>query len=44
MPRRVFEDVVLQSPGHWSRGGMSFRAVSDLNNAELAEFERVLRQ
>jgi anti-sigma factor RsiW len=28
----------------WSRGGMSFWAVSDLNDAELAEFERVLRQ
>jgi anti-sigma factor RsiW len=29
---------------HWSRGGMSLWAVSDLNDAELAEFERVLRQ
>src|ERR1700674_2748358 len=24
---------------HWSRGGMSFWAVSDLNDAELAEFD-----
>ena len=29
---------------HWSRGGMSFWAVSDLNDAELAEFERALRR
>ncbi len=29
---------------HWSRGEMSFWAVSDLNDAELAEFERALRQ
>ena len=29
---------------HWSRGEMSFWAVSDLNDAELAEFERDLRQ
>jgi anti-sigma factor RsiW len=29
---------------HWSRGGMSFWAVSDLNDADLAEFERALRQ
>jgi hypothetical protein len=42
MPRRAFEDVVLQPPGHWSRGGMSFWAVSDLNDG--VEFERVLRQ
>jgi anti-sigma factor RsiW len=29
---------------HWSRGDMSFWAISDLNDAELAEFERALRQ
>ena len=29
---------------HWSRGGMSFWAVSDLNETELAEFEQALRQ
>jgi anti-sigma factor RsiW len=29
---------------HWSRGEMSFWAVSDLNDTELAEFERALRQ
>jgi anti-sigma factor RsiW len=29
---------------HWSRGEMSFWAVSDLNEAELAEFEQALRQ
>jgi len=28
---------------HWSRSGMSFWAVSDLNDAELADFERALR-
>jgi anti-sigma factor RsiW len=28
---------------HWDRGGMSFWAVSDLNDAELAQFERALR-
>jgi anti-sigma factor RsiW len=28
---------------HWSRGGMSFWAVSDLNDGELAEFERALQ-
>jgi len=28
---------------HWERGGMSFWAVSDLNDAELAQFERALR-
>ena len=28
---------------HWSRGGMSFWAVSDLNDVELAEFERALQ-
>jgi len=28
---------------HWSRGGLSFWAVSDLNDAELAEFERTLQ-
>jgi anti-sigma factor RsiW len=28
---------------HWDRGGMSLWAVSDLNDAELAEFERALR-
>jgi anti-sigma factor RsiW len=29
---------------HWSRGEMSFWAISDLNEAELAEFEQALRQ
>jgi anti-sigma factor RsiW len=29
---------------HWARGGMSFWAVSDLNDAELGEFERALQQ
>jgi anti-sigma factor RsiW len=29
---------------HWSRGGMSFWAVSDLNDAELARFEQALQQ
>jgi anti-sigma factor RsiW len=29
---------------HWSRRGMSFWAVSDLNDAELADFERALQQ
>jgi len=29
---------------HWSRAGMSFWAVSDLNGAELAEFERALQR
>ncbi len=28
---------------HWSRSGMSFWAVSDLNDGELAEFERALQ-
>lgn len=28
---------------HWSRDGMSFWAFSDLNDAELAEFERALQ-
>jgi anti-sigma factor RsiW len=28
---------------HWSRGGMSWWAVSDLNDAELADFERALQ-
>jgi anti-sigma factor RsiW len=28
---------------HWSRGGMSFWAVSDLNDAELAQFEQALQ-
>jgi len=28
---------------HWTRGGMSFWAVSDLNDAELTEFSRLLR-
>jgi anti-sigma factor RsiW len=29
---------------HWSRSGMSFWAVSDLNDGELADFERALRR
>jgi anti-sigma factor RsiW len=29
---------------HWNRGEMLFWAVSHLNDAELAEFERALRQ
>lgn len=29
---------------HWTRGGMSFRAVSDLNAAELAEFARAMQE
>jgi anti-sigma factor RsiW len=29
---------------HWTRAGMSFHAVSDLNGAELAEFARLLEQ
>ena len=29
---------------HWIRDGMSFWAVSDLNDAELAQFERALQQ
>jgi anti-sigma factor RsiW len=29
---------------HWTRGGMSFWAVSDLNDAELAEFVRALQK
>ena len=29
---------------HWTRGGMSFYAVSDLNAAELADFARALQQ
>ena len=28
---------------HWGRGGMSFWAVSDLNDTELAAFERALQ-
>ena len=28
---------------HWVRDGMSFWAVSDLNDAELTEFARALR-
>jgi anti-sigma factor RsiW len=28
---------------HWSRAGMAFWAVSDLNDGELAEFERALQ-
>jgi anti-sigma factor RsiW len=28
---------------HWNRGGMSFWAVSDLNDAELGQFERALQ-
>jgi anti-sigma factor RsiW len=28
---------------HWNRGGMSFWAVSDLNDGELADFERALQ-
>ena len=28
---------------HWSRGGMSFWAVSDLNETDLAVFERALQ-
>jgi anti-sigma factor RsiW len=28
---------------HWNRGGMAFWAVSDLNDAELADFERALQ-
>ena len=28
---------------HWTRNGMSFWAVSDVNDADLAEFERALR-
>jgi anti-sigma factor RsiW len=28
---------------HWIRNGMSFWAVSDLNDAELSEFVRALR-
>jgi anti-sigma factor RsiW len=27
---------------HWERDGMSFYAVSDLNDAELTEFARAL--
>jgi len=27
---------------HWINGGMSFWAVSDLNNGELSEFSRAL--
>jgi anti-sigma factor RsiW len=44
---RVAEDVRTTRGfqlRHWSRGGMSFWAVSDLNDAELAQFERALRQ
>jgi len=29
---------------HWNRGGMSFWAVSDLNDAELTEFARALQE
>ena len=29
---------------HWVRDGMSFWAVSDLNDAELTEFARTLRE
>jgi len=29
---------------HWTRNGMSFWAVSDVNDAELSEFVRALRQ
>ena len=29
---------------HWTRGGMTFWAVSDLNDAELAEFARALQR
>ena len=29
---------------HWTRDGMTFWAVSDLNDAELSEFEQALRQ
>jgi anti-sigma factor RsiW len=45
--RRVTEDVRSVRGfqlRHWSRGEMSFWAISDLNDAELAEFERALRQ
>jgi len=28
---------------HWVRGGMSYWAVSDLNDAELIEFVRALQ-
>jgi anti-sigma factor RsiW len=29
---------------HWTRGGMSFWAVSDLNDAELDQFARALQR